>query len=190
MQKKLIDFLNHTKSKKQIVSIFTDESDRSLFTPGYIDVFDEEWVRIKILDNYGGFDGYGLRPIASIVDAKVGSDYEKSLSKLHNRNHRTVFYEFEFDDKEGELGVFLSSIQYAFEKNMAITFWEKSNQDEHSGSIVKLDKDSFVLHKLKSYGHSVGEIRFNIDNVYMLDIGGNMERSFVFLNKSEQHQQT
>tara|TARA_Y100001956_G_C4121226_1_gene187527 strand:- start:1587 stop:2132 length:546 start_codon:yes stop_codon:yes gene_type:complete len=175
--------LCEAKTENKITSVFTDEEDRSLFTPGYIDAIDQSWVRIKILENYGSFDGYGVRPLSSVVDVVTDSDFEESLKKLTERKPKPVFPEFSIIDNGDS--ILISSITYAHKSKLPITFWDMENKDEYIGHIDNIFDDKFRFRRLKAYGIEAGISTFKVGDIFMLDVGGNMERSYLFLNQSK-----
>lgn len=119
--------------------------------------------------------------MCSIVEIKSDTHYENSLEKLYNRNPSPFFDEFVIDDELNNSSILLSTIKCALKKNIPITFWDKKNYDEHVGFLVDADDSSMLFHKLLPYGLSAGEFKFYISDIYMLDIGGTMERSYMFL---------
>ena len=70
--KHLVQQLREAEIAHEVVSLFVDPEDSSLLTPGFIREVDDVWVAIEIIDTYGQFDGYGIRPLEKIcrIEAK------------------------------------------------------------------------------------------------------------------------
>ena len=59
------------------------------------------------------------------------------------------------------------------------------NKDEYIGHIDNIFDDKFRFRRLKAYGIEAGISTFKVGDIFMLDVGGNMERSYLFLNQSK-----
>jgi hypothetical protein len=166
----------------EVVSLFVDPEDSSLFTPGFIRAVDNVWVAIEIIDTYGQFDGYGIRPLEKICRIEAKGDYENKLYVLSKRNPQPVFEKFDLKTNEKNKSLLLNALQQAIDEKIVITLWNYA-EEEITGYVNKIDQSKIFLFALKKYGYGGGELLIELGDIMMMDIGCNMEQSFKYLHE-------
>ena len=74
----MIKELIKIKENNNIVSIFCDEDDTSMFLEGYIYAIGRQDFLIKHITPHGLADGYILKKIDSVMHLEISGQYEKN----------------------------------------------------------------------------------------------------------------
>ena len=77
----MIKELIKIKENNNIVSIFCDEDDTSMFLEGYIYAIGRQDFLIKHITPHGLADGYILKKIDSVMHLEISGQYEKKNRK-------------------------------------------------------------------------------------------------------------
>lgn len=78
----MIKELIKIKENNNIVSIFCDEDDTSMFLEGYIYAIGRQDFLIKHITPHGLADGYILKKIDSVMHLEISGQYEKKNRKI------------------------------------------------------------------------------------------------------------
>ena len=80
--------LGKIKENNNIVSIFCDEDDISMFLEGYIYAIGRQDFLIKHITPHGLADGYILKKIDSVMHLEISGQYEKKIEKLYSKKNQ------------------------------------------------------------------------------------------------------
>lgn len=180
--KHLIRKLREAQIAHEVVSLYVDPEDSSLFTPGFVKDVDDTWVMIEIIDTYGQFDGYGIRPLEKICKIITNGDYEEKLLALSNRKPQPVFEKFEIEKTGNKTSLVMNALLKALKDKIVVTVWNY-DEEEITGYVRKVEGSAIYFFALKKYGYGGGEIIIDNDDILMMDIGCNMEQSFKYLHE-------
>lgn len=178
----MVKNLREAKNSHEAVSLYVDPEDASLFTPGFVKAVDDAWVMIEIIDTYGQFDGFGIRPLERICNIKRNGDYEDKLLVLSNRNPQPVFEKFELNKPDNDISLLMNALLKALNSKIVVTLWNY-DEEEITGYVRKIEGSAIYIFVLKKYGYGDGEIIIDINDILMMDIGCNMEQSFKYLHE-------
>ena len=84
----MIKELIKIKENNNIVSIFCDEDDTSMFLEGYIYAIGRQDFLIKHITPHGLADGYILKKIDSVMHLEISGQYEKKIEKLYSKKNQ------------------------------------------------------------------------------------------------------
>ena len=84
----MIKELIKIKENNDIVSIFCDEDDTSMFLEGYIYAIGRQDFLIKHITPHGLSDGYILKKIDSVMHLEISGRYEKKIEKLYSKKNQ------------------------------------------------------------------------------------------------------
>lgn len=166
----MIDEVIKMKQNKNIVSIFCDETDSTIFLEGYIYAVGVQKFLIKHITPHGLADGYILKELDSIVHLETGGKYERKIEKLyHKKNQKHIDLEI---DKNSDLE---DNILQICMNNEYITSFEMVEDDECpiKGTIKELDSNKVIVSKLTEDGEEDGEAvlkKENIDTISFLGV--------------------
>ena len=82
----MIKELIKIKENNNIVSIFCDEDDTSMFLEGYIYAIGRQDFLIKHITPHGLADGYILKKIDSVMHLEISGQYEKKIEKYSDND--------------------------------------------------------------------------------------------------------
>ena len=85
----MIKELIKIKENNDIVSIFCDEDDTSMFLEGYIYAIGRQDFLIKHITPHGLSDGYILKKIDSVMHLEISGQYEKKIEKFYNISNKS-----------------------------------------------------------------------------------------------------
>ena len=166
----MIKELIKIKENNNIVSIFCDEDDTSMFLEGYIYAIGRQDFLIKHITPHGLADGYILKKIDSVMHLEISGQYEKKIEKLYSKkNQRHI--DLKLQDK-----VSLKNNIFQFcMNNKYIVSIEMIQDDECpiKGVINKIDDNKVIVSKLTEYGEDDGEAilkKENIDTISFLGV--------------------
>ena len=166
----MIKELIKIKENNNIVSIFCDEDDTSMFLEGYIYAIGRQDFLIKHITPHGLADGYILKKIDSVMHLEISGQYEKKIEKLYSKkNQKHIDLEI---DKNSDLE---DNILQICMNNEYITSFEMVEDDECpiKGVINKIDDNKVIVSKLTEYGEDDGEAilkKENIDTISFLGV--------------------
>ena len=158
----MIKELIKIKENNNIVSIFCDEDDTSMFLEGYIYAIGRQDFLIKHITPHGLADGYILKKIDSVMHLEISGQYEKKIEKLYSKkNQRHI--DLKLQDKVSCMN------------NKYIVSIEMIQDDECpiKGVINKMDDNKVIVSKLTEYGEDDGEAilkKENIDTISFLGV--------------------
>ena len=158
------------KENNNIVSIFCDEDDTSMFLEGYIYAIGRQDFLIKHITPHGLADGYILKKIDSVMHLEISGQYEKKIEKLYSKkNQRHI--DLKLQDKVS----LKNNIFQICMNNKYIVSIEMIQDDECpiKGVINKIDDNKVIVSKLTEYGEDDGEAilkKENIDTISFLGV--------------------
>lgn len=150
----MIKELIKIKENNNIVSIFCDEDDTSMFLEGYIYAIGRQDFLIKHITPHGLADGYILKKIDSVMHLEISGQYEKKIEKLYSKkNQRHI--DLKLQDKVS----LKNNIFQICMNNKYIVSIEMIQDDECpiKGVINKIDDNKVIVSKLTEYGEDDGE---------------------------------
>ena len=162
--------LGKIKENNNIVSIFCDEDDTSMFLEGYIYAIGRQDFLIKHITPHGLSDGYILKKIDSVMHLEISGQYEKKIEKLYSKkNQRHI--DLKLQDKVS----LKNNIFQICMNNKYIVSIEMIQDDECpiKGVINKIDDNKVIVSKLTEYGEDDGEAilkKENIDTISFLGV--------------------
>ena len=162
--------LGKIKENNNIVSIFCDEDDTSMFLEGYIYAIGRQDFLIKHITPHGLADGYILKKIDSVMHLEISGQYEKKIEKLYSKkNQRHI--DLKLQDKVS----LKNNIFQICMNNKYIVSIEMIQDDECpiKGVINKIDDNKVIVSKLTEYGEDDGEAilkKENIDTISFLGV--------------------
>jgi len=162
--------LGKIKENNNIVSIFCDEDDTSMFLEGYIYAIGRQDFLIKHITPHGLADGYILKKIDSVMHLEISGQYEKKIEKLYSKkNQRHI--DLKLQDKVR----LKNNIFQICMNNKYIVSIEMIQDDECpiKGVINKIDDNKVIVSKLTEYGEDDGEAilkKENIDTISFLGV--------------------
>ena len=165
----MIKELIKIKENNNIVSIFCDEDDTSMFLEGYIYAIGRQDFLIKHITPHGLADGYILKKIDSVMHLEISGQYEKKIEKLYSKkNQRHI--DLKLQDKVS----LKNNIFQICMNNKYIVSIEMIQDDECpiKGVINKID-NKVIVSKLTEYGEDDGEAilkKENIDTISFLGV--------------------
>ena len=165
----MIKELIKIKENNNIVSIFCDEDDTSMFLEGYIYAIGRQDFLIKHITPHGLADGYILKKIDSVMHLEISGQYEKKIEKLYSKNQRHI--DLKLQDKVS----LKNNIFQICMNNKYIVSIEMIQDDECpiKGVINKIDDNKVIVSKLTEYGEDDGEAilkKENIDTISFLGV--------------------
>ena len=166
----MIKELIKIKENNNIVSIFCDEDDTSMFLEGYIYAIGRQDFLIKHITPHGLADGYILKKIDSVMHLEISGQYEKKIEKLYSKkNQRHI--DLKLQDKVS----LKNNIFQICMNNKYIVSIEMIQDDECpiKGVINKIDDNKIIISKLTKYeDNDVEEIlkKENIDTISFLGV--------------------
>ena len=149
----MIKELIKIKENNNIVSIFCDEDDTSMFLEGYIYEIGRQDFLIKHITPHGLADGYILKKIDSVMHLEISGQYEKKIEKLYLKNN---IFQICMNNK------YIVSIEMIQDDECPI-----------KGVINKIDDNKVIVSKLTEYGEDDGEAilkKENIDTISFLGV--------------------
>ena len=163
----MIKELIKIKENNNIVSIFCDEDDTSMFLEGYIYAIGRQDFLIKHITPHGLADGYILKKIDSVMHLEISGQYEKKIEKLYSKkNQRHI--DLKLQDKVS----LKNNIFQICMNNKYIVSIEMIQYDE-CPVINKIDDNKVIVSKLTEYGEDDGEAilkKENIDTISFLGV--------------------
>ena len=78
-----LEILKGAKSEGKIVSIYVEPQNWDSFSLGFVDLIDDNYVRLKSLNKFGEFDGYEIRSLDEIIKIEMDGKYERKIDSLH-----------------------------------------------------------------------------------------------------------
>ena len=166
----MIKELIKIKENNNIVSIFCDEDDTSMFLEGYIYAIGRQDFLIKHITPHGLADGYILKKIDSVMHLEISGQYEKKIEKLYSKkNQRHI--DLKLQDKVS----LKNNIFQICMNNKYIVSIEMIQDDECpiKGTIKELDSNKVIVSKLTEDGEEDGEAvlkKENIDTISFLGV--------------------
>lgn len=166
----MIKELIKIKENNNIVSIFCDEDDTSMFLEGYIYAIGRQDFLIKHITPHGLADGYILKKIDSVMHLEISGQYEKKIEKLYSKkNQRHI--DLKLQDKVS----LKNNIFQICMNNKYIVSIEMIQDDECpiKGVINKMDDNKVIVSKLTEYGEDDGKAilkKENIDTISFLGV--------------------
>ena len=162
----MIKELIKIKENNNIVSIFCDEDDTSMFLEGYIYAIGRQDFLIKHITPHGLADGYILKKIDSVMHLEISGQYEKKIEKLYSKkNQRHI--DLKLQDKVS----LKNNIFQICMNNKYIVSIEMIQDDECP--IKGVINNKVIVSKLTEYGEDDGEAilkKENIDTISFLGV--------------------
>ena len=161
----MIKELIKIKENNNIVSIFCDEDDTSMFLEGYIYAIGRQDFLIKHITPHGLSDGYILKKIDSVMHLEISGQYEKKIEKLYskkNQRHIDLKLQDKVSLKNNIFQICIVSIEMIQDDECPI-----------KGVINKIDDNKVIVSKLTEYGEDDGEAilkKENIDTISFLGV--------------------
>ena len=163
----MIKELIKIKENNNIVSIFCDEDDTSMFLEGYIYAIGRQDFLIKHITPHGLADGYILKKIDSVMHLEISGQYEKKIEKLYSKkNQRHI--DLKLQDK-----VSLKNNIFQICMNNKYIVSIEMIQDDECPIKNKIDDNKVIVSKLTEYGEDDGEAilkKENIDTISFLGV--------------------
>lgn len=123
--------------------------DKEGFIVGYIEEFDDKYIKVKKISKYGFNDGYIIFKIDDILRITYESNYLKNIEKLIIENNKDnilkskIFENFEL--KIEDIDIYLEFLKECYKKNYECEF-NLLDDDYVIGKILKIENEAiFVL---------------------------------------------
>lgn len=169
-----------------VVSIFTDLIERSKCTVGYVCLYNDEEVLIKLLDENGEYDGYGWRKIEYIYRLDIDGLYENKLKMLYELKKQSNNDMCENIDVDN----ILQQILYFAKKNdriIEISIDVNNEQELIVGLIDSIiDNETITINRVNTDGKPDGIIVINISDIVSLNCDTKDSRDLLLLRGGEQ----
>ena len=154
----MIKELIKIKENNNIVSIFCDEDDTSMFLEGYIYAIGRQDFLIKHITPHGLADGYILKKIDSVMHLEISGQYQRHIDlKLQDKvSLKNNIFQICMNNK------YIVSIEMIQDDECPI-----------KGVINKIDDNKVIVSKLTEYGEDDGEAilkKENIDTISFLGV--------------------
>jgi hypothetical protein len=182
MSEAIAEQLKKFMEANEIVSVYSDPTDMSACSVGYIDAIDEAVVRIRAVSRYGSDAGYELRPLNNICRIDAGGLYEKKLAFLREHSAE-VFHDLPLANavnKEDDL--IFCTLREAETKRLIVVLWTEDENDSIVGYVGSVDYDLVKILSIDDYGRENGYILLRYQDIRAVDCNTNPAQVLKFLH--------
>lgn len=155
------DALSRLENLDEMVHLYSDASNTTKFSAGYIKALNEKEILLAHISPYGKYDGYMVKQRKDIYCVETGGKYAVKLEKLHmleNKKHEVINIE--------SLSLFKSLLDFAKEKNKIVSIeLLESDLDDIVGYVKWIDNEMAEIKLVDEYGEAEGKSLIYIKDI-------------------------
>lgn len=181
----IYEILDKAIREEKVVSVFTDWTNKTKCSVGFIYTYDKNTVVIQHLTCDGEEDGYAWRKIEDIYRIDLCGKYEVKLKKLYkfkNQKHCELFSNIKFNSN------LLQIIYCAEEKSkiVEVSIDIDNEQELIVGFINCIIEDKIIeIYRVDDYGELDGATIINIEDIISLNFDSKDSKNLLILRRGQ-----
>lgn len=180
MKKHIIQLLKQAQKSNKVVSVYTDAISQSACSVGYVDIFNNNEVRLKSISEHGENAGYEIRSLDGVYKISIDGKYEKKLKSL-NDDITSVFDEYILSSPKSNTNIIRKTLAEAMENYLIVTVWTSDRSTSIVGLVEYINNEALNVLSIDDFGDVDGNIVIDINLITDVDCNTKREQVLKYL---------
>lgn len=161
-----LKILKKAFSNNQIACIYSNASDTTRFSVGYLIKADENDTLIAQVSPQGRYDGYVVKKTAEIFLIETGDRYSQKIETLFLKSPQRHLLKMENLDMNECDSILFSVLKYAFENELIVSIQLcNSGFQDITGFVKEMNAENVCIQNVDDFGNPNGEAYFLLGDV-------------------------